>query len=433
LPTAGIQPQVNPAKAANDAPKAGTGGFAEALDSLSQAGDTDAAPAPAGSVVPADATITLEGSKDAVGQNLPQDGKELPLSTPQLAPQEHAIELVEAAVGKIPDGTATADAELLNAVADPGELVDLEPVVEQPDLLATPNQVPASVTPVNPLLAEALTARQLSPGGPAAKQVADELVEVTAPGELLADPAEDVTGGIEKQLAMPAQNHISESLSSVPARPGAEVPVPQGLPIVREATVLAEKADFAVDMEAVLQAAGADGDSPLQSQSTLQASPRLGVAELPQELKATMPLPMHATVGTENFDQELAARMRWMLSGNTQQANLQLNPAELGQLDIQISTEGDETRLVFMVQHGVAREAIEGSLPRLREVLEQSGLQLSSTEVRDQSQSSANRDSSGNTRQGPAQGQFFADDDLAGAVERPVILGRPSALIDYYI
>ena len=81
------------------------------------------------------------------------------------------------------------------------------------------------------------------------------------------------------------------------------------------------------------------------------------------------------------FADELGARMQVMLRDGVHKAHIQLQPAELGRLQVTISTEGDQARVAFLADTSATRDVIEQSLPRLREMLEQNGLQLAQSDV----------------------------------------------------
>ncbi|MFK8043453.1 flagellar hook-length control protein FliK [Congregibacter sp.] len=84
------------------------------------------------------------------------------------------------------------------------------------------------------------------------------------------------------------------------------------------------------------------------------------------------------------FPGELTARMKTLVRDGVREARLQLHPAELGRLQVTVTTEGDQTKVAFTAETSAARDAIEQSLPRLREMLEQSGLQLANADVGEQ-------------------------------------------------
>lgn len=94
--------------------------------------------------------------------------------------------------------------------------------------------------------------------------------------------------------------------------------------------------------------------------------------------------------GSEEFPGEIVLQVRTAAraSGGLHEATLQLHPAELGRLQVTINAEGDQARVVFTADNPLAKDAIEASLPRLRDLLAQDGLQLVQAEVGHQGQSS---------------------------------------------
>ncbi len=78
-------------------------------------------------------------------------------------------------------------------------------------------------------------------------------------------------------------------------------------------------------------------------------------------------------------------RVVWMAARQqgVSQARLQLHPAHLGKIDIRLDVQGREASVVLNVQNAPVREAVEAMLPRLREQLEDQGLQLGDASVFD--------------------------------------------------
>lgn len=86
------------------------------------------------------------------------------------------------------------------------------------------------------------------------------------------------------------------------------------------------------------------------------------------------------------FPEEVMTKLRLLQDGGRHEARLNLHPAELGRLQISVTTEGDSTKVAFTVDNPQAREALEQAMPRLRELLAQSGLALSEGSVFEQGQ-----------------------------------------------
>src|SRR5690606_2998498 len=100
---------------------------------------------------------------------------------------------------------------------------------------------------------------------------------------------------------------------------------------------------------------------------------------------------------------------------------------ELGAVEVRIHTEDDRTSISFSAQTSSAREAIEASLPRLRELLAGGGLQLAHSEV---SQQNAHGEQPAFGRASPRDsGTEPGTDDTVLPPPRSVGLG----LVDHYV
>ena len=78
---------------------------------------------------------------------------------------------------------------------------------------------------------------------------------------------------------------------------------------------------------------------------------------------------------------ELATHLRVLKSSGGGEAKLQLHPAELGRMTVSVITEGDEARVSFVVDNSQAKHSVEASLPRLRDLMDASGLSLMDADV----------------------------------------------------
>lgn len=84
------------------------------------------------------------------------------------------------------------------------------------------------------------------------------------------------------------------------------------------------------------------------------------------------------------WGQQVSERVHWMISQNMQQADLRLNPPELGSLEVRIQVQGDQATVNFSSPHASVRDALDAALPRLREMLQEAGLSLGNSNVSDQ-------------------------------------------------
>ena len=95
-------------------------------------------------------------------------------------------------------------------------------------------------------------------------------------------------------------------------------------------------------------------------------------------------LRLEPRVGTPAWDGALAQKVTWMSNQQMQVAQLQLNPPDLGPMEVTLTlgTGPDaETRIEFTSPHLAVREALQSALPQLREMMENSGISLGSATV----------------------------------------------------
>lgn len=98
---------------------------------------------------------------------------------------------------------------------------------------------------------------------------------------------------------------------------------------------------------------------------------------------AQAPLPIHVATPADSpaWPEEVGHRVSWMVGQHESQAELTLTPPQLGKIEVSITISGEQTSAQFVTATPAARELIEQSLPRLREILEQSGISLGQADV----------------------------------------------------
>lgn len=129
----------------------------------------------------------------------------------------------------------------------------------------------------------------------------------------------------------------------------------------------------------------------------------------------------------EVFATGLATYLRVLKTEGGTEARLQLSPIELGKLAITIQTEGEETRVSFVVENSQARSTVESSLPRLRDMLEQSGLSLSDAEVTEK-----NPNEKDTEYKADSHNEDSLDDDIQSDKPTTAVSADSSLLLDAY-
>jgi flagellar hook-length control protein FliK len=136
-----------------------------------------------------------------------------------------------------------------------------------------------------------------------------------------------------------------------------------------------------------------------------------------------------------NWDQALGHRVVWMLGQDTQRAELHLNPPQLGPVAIQITVEGDKTQLSFHAHHAVVKEALEAALPRLREMIADTGLNLVNVHVAEHgsSRQQGENPSQGGAGAGATQDTAPSEEELGEGLPGPrSTVMRALGLVDDY-
>lgn len=284
-----------------------------------------------------------------------------------------------------------------SSVGEPAdqEPVSLEPLAEllksgqQPPPLSQLTGVAAGVQrlPAEPIDAESEALRMmeeesalvlLNHGGAGLLQIADEsMVTETyrlATGKGLPSPALFALlgreGGQTSAQMIPGQIPINPALADL------EV-VDSGL--LPESAIRAGNATLSV------------GESP---------GPGIGLS-VPARVDSLSPTMTPAapelslSIHQKNWSQALGQQLVWMAQHHAQQAEIKVNPAHLGPIEVHLSLNQDQASVNFFAHEAAVRDVLENALPRLREMLSNQGLQLNQASVSDQSLAQQHQQSNG--------------------------------------
>jgi flagellar hook-length control protein FliK len=92
-------------------------------------------------------------------------------------------------------------------------------------------------------------------------------------------------------------------------------------------------------------------------------------------------LRVHASVDSADFPQGLSDRVSWMVDNGVNGAKLQVNPPQLGPIELRISVQGDHAQVWMITHSAVARDALESGSPKLREMLNAQGFGQVSVDI----------------------------------------------------
>ncbi len=149
------------------------------------------------------------------------------------------------------------------------------------------------------------------------------------------------------------------------------------------------------------------------------------------------------TFGKADWGQGMGKQILWMVNQGISRAEIRLNPANLGPLEVRIDMENDQVNVAFSSRHADVREAVEQALPRLREMLEEKGLNLSNTDVsqhsfaeqRQNAFTQANQNNNGFTLgdSSEVRDDLLPGDDEQAQLTQAINDAFNSGLVDYYI
>jgi flagellar hook-length control protein FliK len=386
------------------------------------------------------------GKKDVVDDKsaapeptVADSGKTLPADKPASADDEAAS---DDAADTAP--APVADAAPVDPALDPALLQAVAPVVTVP--------VPVPVT------APVVEAAQPKVEAPVAAPVSAVTTPVAAATDTDFDPEADPLDALPAvRMAMEQSGHVSASSQAQPkaaATPAQAQADGEQTAAQTFAAGMASMLDVQADKDSTSQGGDKafsglidDGLKDLKSASSdtrvddfanrLAALTQAATPKTANALPVNQPIAMHQSGWTE----EVVNRVMYLSSVNLKAADIQLQPAELGRLDIRVNMVPDQqTQVTFMSAHPGVREALDGQVHRLRDMFAQQGMGQVDVNVSDQSRGSqqgqeqAQQSQSGRTN--ASGGRLDAmDDDLAQSVAEvaaPVTSVIGSSAVDYY-
>jgi flagellar hook-length control protein FliK len=103
----------------------------------------------------------------------------------------------------------------------------------------------------------------------------------------------------------------------------------------------------------------------------------LDMAQLDRQLVSRTDVPaMTKPLAHPDWSKDMGDRIIWMNNKAIPAAEIKLNPQHLGPISVRIDNNQDQATVTFSAQHGAVREALEASIPRLREMMSAQQLNL---------------------------------------------------------
>lgn len=220
--------------------------------------------------------------------------------------------------------------------------------------------------------------------------------------------------------------------SATPHAPGTELPpkVEAGS-FGQQLATAGARADAHAEADAALAARDAASATP----ATLAAAGAAPGANAPELSRVATPATtLYSRVGTPAWDQQLGQKVIFMAAGGEQSATMELNPPDLGPLQVVLSVNKDQATAAFTSAAPEVRQALEAALPRLREMMGEAGITLGNATVSSgagQQAADQRAGSSDGNRHGSGRGGVAGDD--GAEVARTVTTRRlPSGAVDTF-
>jgi flagellar hook-length control protein FliK len=115
--------------------------------------------------------------------------------------------------------------------------------------------------------------------------------------------------------------------------------------------------------------------------ATALLSPAMSAPLQVAQAAGVVPDHIAARVGTPAWDQQVGQKIVWMVAGEEQSASLTLNPPDLGPMQVVLSVTNDQASVAFSSHEPEVRQALQDALPRLREMMSDSGIALGNATV----------------------------------------------------
>ncbi len=172
--------------------------------------------------------------------------------------------------------------------------------------------------------------------------------------------------------------------------------------------------------------------SPIDSSSAVN---KIASAELSGLLPSTSPQ-VSASSNIQqglalrgDFSPNLALRIQWIFQQALSSAEIMMDPPELGPLSVKMQHRGGETNIIFQVNNPQTKEMIEEHLPKLKELLQEQGIALGDTHVK---QNQQNQDDTETALANGAQLEEGSEPDSLSADEKSTT-SMQVQLLDAYV
>ena len=136
----------------------------------------------------------------------------------------------------------------------------------------------------------------------------------------------------------------------------------------------------------------------------------------------------------QGWDTDFSQKIMWLAKNDKHSAQLSLNPAQMGPIEISITVDKGSATASFASANADVREAIETALPRLREMFANAGIQLGQTNVGAESfqRQAASDGTSFAGARWVADNAILAGDPVGSGAGRTLALQQGNGMVDIF-
>ncbi|MDR2187385.1 MAG: flagellar hook-length control protein FliK [Azonexus sp.] len=130
--------------------------------------------------------------------------------------------------------------------------------------------------------------------------------------------------------------------------------------------------------------AGANATTETPGLAASQLTANGAAAAVSQAASQTVnaaPLRVDAPIHTPVWPQQFGDQVVWLAKNDRQIAQLDINPPQLGPVQITVNLNGNQASILFASPHAEVRQAIENAMPQLKEMLSAAGINLGQADV----------------------------------------------------
>lgn len=186
--------------------------------------------------------------------------------------------------------------------------------------------------------------------------------------------------------------------------------------------ILSAAGDTANGLKQAITNAARDTGMPVQN---LNAMMQTGTPARSDQ--ATTVLTLQPQVFKADWTQAFNSSIVLLARDHMQSARLNINPPELGPIEVRLSVQNDQTSIQFLSHHAATRDVIEDAFPRLREMMASNGINLGDVNVSEHSASDRQQ------AQADFQTRTLITDEPVETTEVVMALRNTSGLVDHYI